>query len=128
MRRWRYQNFQLYRAKDGNFPVAVRLAVYGSIRADCTAGQLPSVRLSQNPEHGTITVKQARMRSTNFKNCLAVEAPVFVAIYRSTVGFSGQDLAALEVISSDGNKQLQRFKITIEKAPSNEKAPSSQGI
>lgn len=103
----------------------IRLSVYASIRPDCTAGQLPAVRLAESPANGTVTVKQARMRTTNFKQCLAVEVPAFVAMYRSSPGFTGEDIAVLEVVSGQ-KKQLQRFKITVEKAA--EKPTPGQGI
>lgn len=110
------QDNVLERAVKGQTGRDVRLAVYVSIRPDCTAGQLPTVRLAQGPAHGTVTVKQGRMRTTNFKQCLAVEVPAFVAMYRSSSGFTGEDTATLEVVTGQ-KKQLQRFKITIEKTP-----------
>ena len=102
----------------------IRLAVYASIKPDCTAGQLPTVRLAQVPAHGTVTVKQARMRTTNFKQCLAAEVPAFVALYRPSTGFTGEDIAILEVVTGQ-KKQLQRFKITVEKGS---EKPSGQAI
>jgi hypothetical protein len=93
----------------------IRIAVYASILPDCTAGQLPAVRLKQPPANGTVTVKQGRMRTTNFKQCLAVEVPAFVAFYRSAPGFSGQDSVLIEVVSASGKTQIQRFTVTVEK-------------
>jgi hypothetical protein len=93
----------------------IRIAVFASIKPDCTAGQLPTVRLKEPAAHGTVTVKQGRIRTTNFKQCLAVEVPAFVAFYRSSPGFSGQDSVLVEVVSADGKTQLQRFTVTIEK-------------
>lgn len=96
----------------------IRIAVFASIKPDCTAGRLPTVRLRQPPGNGTVTVKQGRMRTTNFKQCLAVEVPAFVAIYRPASGFSGQDSVVLEIVSAGGKAQLQRFTITVEKPAS----------
>jgi hypothetical protein len=104
----------------------IRIAVFASIRPDCTAGQLPTVRLSQAPVNGKVTVKQARMRTTNFKQCLAVEVPAFVAFYRSAPDFSGQDSVLIEVITAGGKTQLQRFTITIEK-PAGGQGAAGQG-
>ena len=92
----------------------IRIAVFASILPDCTAGQLPTVRLKQPPANGTVTVKQGRMRTTNFKQCLAVEVPAFVAFYRSAPGFSGQDSVLIEVVSA-GKTQIQRYTVTVEK-------------
>jgi hypothetical protein len=93
----------------------IRIAVFANILPDCTAGQLPTVRLKQPPSNGTVTVKQGRVRTTNLKQCLAVEVPAFVAFYRSSPGFSGQDSVLIEVVSASGKTQIQRYTVTVEK-------------
>ena len=60
----------------------VRVGIYTSMRADCTAGPLPAIRLSVAPEHGTVTVRRATLKATNVKQCLAAELPALVAFYR----------------------------------------------
>ncbi len=60
----------------------VRVGIYTSMRADCTAGPLPAIRLSVAPEHGTVTVRRATLKATNVKQCLADELPALVAFYR----------------------------------------------
>jgi hypothetical protein len=57
------------------------------------------------PAHGKVTVKQARVRATNFKECLGMELPAFVAIYRSAQEFIGEDVFTLEVIGTGGNRR-----------------------
>jgi len=37
----------------------VRVGLYTNMRAVCTAGPLPAIRLSVAPEHGTVTVRRA---------------------------------------------------------------------
>jgi hypothetical protein len=93
----------------------VRVGVFGNVRPDCTSGQLPVVRLKEKPSNGTVTVKQARVRTTRLQNCLAAEVPAFVAIYRSEPGFSGDDVVELEIIGANGSKQIRRITITVEK-------------
>ena len=109
------QDAILERQAKGQAGRDIRIAVFASIKPDCTAGQLPSVRLKQPPANGTVTVKQGRMRTTNFKQCLAVEVPAFIAFYRSSPGFSGQDSVLIEVVSAEGKTQMQRYTITVEK-------------
>ena len=109
------QDAILERQAKGQAGRDIRIAVFASIKPDCTAGQLPSVRLKQPPANGTVTVKQGRMRTTNFKQCLAVEVPAFIAFYRSAPGFSGQDSVLIEVVSAEGKTQLQRYTVTVEK-------------
>ncbi len=65
----------------------VRVGIYTSIKQDCTSGPLPAIRLVTPPAHGTITVKRATLKATNFKQCLATDVPAFVAFYRAAAKF-----------------------------------------
>jgi hypothetical protein len=65
------------------------------------------------PAHGKVTVKEGKLRATNVKNCLGMELPAFVAIYRSARDFIGQDRFMLEVIGSNGKTQLQQVTVTV---------------
>jgi len=95
----------------------VRVGIFASMKPDCTPGRLPTVRLKETPKNGTITVKQGRLRATNFKQCLGVEVPAFVAIYRSQPNFAGSDELTLEVVNAEGKSRLQRIQVTVEKPP-----------
>ena len=91
----------------------INAGIFTNVRQDCTAGPLPAVRLVTPPAHGKVTVKQGRLRATNLKQCLGLELPAFIAIYRSDQDFIGQDLFALEVIGAEGKSQIQRIIVTI---------------
>ncbi len=91
----------------------VRVGIYTSLRADCTAGPLPAIRLSVAPEHGAVTVRRATLKATNVKQCLAAELPAFVAFYRPKVDSAADDRFELEVSFASGRKQIQRFHVTI---------------
>jgi len=69
----------------------VRVGIYTSMRADCTGGPLPAIRLSlaPDPRHG-LTVRRATIKATNVKQCLAAELPAFVAFYRAKDGVIGR--------------------------------------
>jgi len=90
----------------------VRIGIYTSMRADCTSGPLPAIRLSVAPEHGTVTVRRATLKATNVKQCLAAELPALIAFYRPKADFANDDRFELEVIFAD-RKQIQRFHVTI---------------
>jgi hypothetical protein len=90
----------------------VRVAVYTSIRPDCTSGPLPAIRLANAPAHGTVTVKRGTFKATNFKQCLATEVPAFVAFYRAAQDFGSADEFELEVTFSGGRKQLEHFRVS----------------
>jgi hypothetical protein len=91
----------------------VRVAVFASIRNDCTPGQLPTIKLKLAPTRGKITIKNGKLRATNLKHCLAVEAPALFAIYRADSEFSGNDVLELEVIEPNGQQKVHRLTISI---------------
>jgi hypothetical protein len=100
----------------------INVGIFSSMRVNCTAAPLPVLRLITPPTHGRVIVKQTHLLATNFQQCLGTELPAFVAFYRSTPNYIGEDEFTLEVTGSSGNAQLQRITITIVKPD------SAQGI
>jgi hypothetical protein len=94
----------------------INVGIFATVRHNCTAGPLPAVRLVTPPAHGQVTVKQGKLQATNLKQCLALELPAFIAIYRSAQDFIGQDTFTLEVTGAEGKAQLQRVTVTVMKA------------
>ena len=95
----------------------VRVGIYIDIRPDCTSGPLPAIRLAAPPAHGAVSVKRGTFKATNFKQCLATEAPAFVAFYRAKDGYGGTDAFALEITWVGGRKELQRFRVNVSDNP-----------
>jgi hypothetical protein len=91
----------------------IRLIILTNLRPDCTSGPLPTVRLIAAPKNGKVTVRRARLKATNVRQCLAIEVPALIAIYRSASGFEGADSAILEVRPFEAKPQLRRFHIGI---------------
>jgi hypothetical protein len=102
----------------------INAGIFLTIRHDCTTGPLPVIRLLVPPTHGKVTVKQGRLRATNLKQCLGMDLPAFVAVYRSFRNYAGQDNFTLEVISAEGKSQILRMIVTIADSASGR----SQGI
>ena len=96
----------------------VRVGVFTAIRPDCTSGPLPAIRLAAPPAHGSINVKRGRLKATNIKQCLAIEAPAFVAFYRASVDYSGAHDFELEISSPNGHKRRERIHMTVTKSSS----------
>ena len=61
-----------------------QIGLYLNLRDDCTSGPLPTIRLVSPPASGKVVVKTAKVKATNYKACLALEVPAYVAIYKST--------------------------------------------
>src|SRR5215469_67922 len=91
----------------------IRVGVYVNVRPDCTSGPLPSIQLTSPPENGKVTVKKAKVTATNYKQCLALEVPAFIAFYRSRADFVGIDVLTLEVKFPKGKMQVQRISVTV---------------
>jgi hypothetical protein len=97
-----------------------RIGVYINVRPDCTSGPLPAIRLIEPPANGTVTVRKGTVTATNYKQCLALQVPAFVAIYRSRANFSGVDTLELEVKYESGRLEIQKFQITVGSSPASQ--------
>jgi hypothetical protein len=91
----------------------IRIVIFTNVLPDCTSGPLPTIRLVRPPEHGKLIVRKVRLSATNIKQCLALEVSALIAFYRSAADFSGSDSAVLEIKSTLGTAQLQRYSITV---------------
>jgi uncharacterized membrane protein len=94
-----------------------RVGVYTDIKPDCTSGPLPAIRLVAPPAHGAVNVKRGTLKATNFKQCLAMEVPAFVALYHGLAEFNGIDEFVLEVTWPGGRKELQHFRVNVSAHP-----------
>jgi hypothetical protein len=107
------QEATVARQYKGKPNTSINVGVFVTIRADCTSGPLPVIRLATPPAHGKVTVKRGRLQATNLKRCLGTDLPAFVALYRSEPDYIGQDEFAIEVIATNGRKQLQQITVTL---------------
>ena len=53
------------------------------------------------------------MTATNYKQCMALEVPGFIAFYRSKADFSGTDVVMLEVKYPQGRTEIQRITVKV---------------
>lgn len=91
----------------------IQVGVYINVLQNCTSGPLPGLRLVSPPTHGKVTVKKGKLNGTNYKQCLALEVPGYVAIYRSAPGFSGTDALVIEVTYPGGRSELQKITVQV---------------
>ncbi|WP_157038811.1 hypothetical protein [Rhodopseudomonas palustris] len=99
----------------------VRVGVYVNVQPDCSSGPLPSIRLVSPPGNGTVQIKRGKISATNYKQCLALEVPGFVAFYQSKADFAGTDTVTLEVKFPQGRIELQRITVTVGVGPGGQK-------
>ena len=90
-----------------------QIGIYLNVLPDCTSGTLPTIRLASPPTSGKVTVKTAKMKATNYKACLALEVPAYVAFYRSPPEFLGDDVLTIEVKYPGGRTQIQQITVSV---------------
>jgi hypothetical protein len=98
-----------------------QVGVYLNVREDCTSGPLPTIRLLSPPTSGKVAVKTAKVKATNFKACLALEVPAYVAIYKSAPNFAGADILTVEVSFPGGRTEIQKITINVSAAGAQQK-------
>src|SRR5258708_38746998 len=84
-----------------------QIGVYLNVLPDCTSGPLPTIRLASPPSSGKVVVKTAKVKATNYKACLALEVPAYVAFYKSPPEFVGEDVLTIEVNYLGGRTEIQ---------------------
>jgi uncharacterized membrane protein len=91
----------------------IRVGVYINVKQDCSSGPLPTIRLVDKPANGTVSVKSAKINAKNYKQCLALEVPAYVAFYKSEPTFNGVDSFTLEVRFPEGRTEMQKLNVTV---------------
>jgi hypothetical protein len=99
---------------------ATRIGVYINVKPDCTSGPLPQIRLITPPAHGVVRIQRSNIKLTNFKQCLATRVPAFAAFCLPTGSFTGPDEFVLETSTSEGQKQVQHFRVAVSAKPNGE--------
>jgi len=90
-----------------------QIGVYLNVLPDCTSGPLPTIRLVNPPTAGKVIVKTAKAKATNYKACLALEVPAYVAFYKSPPEFSGDDVLTIEVKYAGGRTEIQKITVKV---------------
>src|SRR5258706_5037211 len=90
-----------------------QIGVYLNVLPDCSSGPLPTIRLATSPASGKVVVKTAKVKATNYKACLALEVPAYVAFYKSPPEFLGDDVLTIEVKYAGGRTEIQRITVNV---------------
>jgi hypothetical protein len=90
-----------------------QIGLYLNVREDCTSGPLPTIRLISPPKSGKVVVKTAKVKATNYKACLALEVPAYIAFYKSAPDFSGADVMSVEVTYPAGRTEIQKITVNV---------------
>jgi hypothetical protein len=90
-----------------------QIGLYVNVLPDCTSGPLPTIRLATPPSSGKVVVKTGKVKATNYKACLALEVPAYVAFYKSPPDFLGDDVLTIEVKYPGGRTELQKITVKV---------------
>jgi hypothetical protein len=90
-----------------------QIGIYLNVLSDCTSGPLPTIRLASPPTSGKVVVKTAKVKATNYKACLALEVPAYVAFYKSPPEFLGADILTIEVKYAGGRTEIQKITVNV---------------
>lgn len=101
------------RTAKGASAKSIQVGVYLNVQPDCTSGTLPAIRLVEPPANGTVSIKRGKVTATNYKQCLALEVPAFIAFYQSKADFIGTDTVTLEIKFPQGRTEVQHIKIEV---------------
>lgn len=115
------QENMVERAAKGQPAKDIRVGVYLNVQPDCTSGTLPAIRLVSPPTNGAVSIKRGKVSATNYKQCLALEVPGFIAFYRSKPDFSGIDILTIEIKYPGGRTEMQRISVTVGGGPAGQK-------
>jgi hypothetical protein len=90
-----------------------QIGLYINVRPDCTSGPLPTIRLASPPSSGKVVVKGVKVKVTNYKACLALEVPAYVAFYKSSPDFIGNDVLTMEIKYPEGRTAIQKITVNV---------------
>ena len=90
-----------------------QIGIFLNVLPDCTSGPMPTIRLVTPPTAGKVVVKSAKVKATNYKACLALEVPAFVAFYKSPPEFLGDDVLTIEVKFAGGRTEIQKITVKV---------------
>ena len=90
-----------------------QIGIYLNVLPDCSSGPLPTIRLLNPPAGGKVVIKTAKVKATNYKACLALEVPGYVAFYKSSPEFLGDDVLTIEVKYAGGRTEIQKITVNV---------------
>src|SRR5260370_35093544 len=87
------------------------MGFYRNVLWDCWSDPLQTIRLVSRPAAGKVIVKAVKAKATNYKACLALEVPAYIAFYKSPPEFLGDDVLTIEVKYIGGRTEIQKITV-----------------
>jgi hypothetical protein len=95
-----------------------RIAAINWVNADCSSGELPTVRVVTSPQNGTIRMEQTtipidRPKSDTRSSCNGKPVQALAIIYKPNAGYVGTDDVVMDVDFHMGGVRRVNYKITV---------------
>jgi hypothetical protein len=112
-----------YTSFDATPAAPVQLGYYGAFHKDCSPAPLPTIRVSEAPKSGTLTIRPGQLTTSSTAQCPGAKIPALVASYQARSGARGTDHLVYEVVEAS-HVAAYDVTITIKEAPKSA-APNS---
>ena len=91
----------------------VRLGVFGNVKADCSPGPLPEIKLITSPRAGAVIVRRGRAKTNESARCANIEVPMQAIYYQANANFAGEEELSFEVKSASGKVVIHNLKVNV---------------
>lgn len=115
-------NYTSYEAIPGK---ALQIGYYGSANRNCTPAALPTIRVMEAPQSGTLTVRVGSLTTDGINGCPRLKLPVQILFYLARPGVAGRDHLLYTVTSQNG--EVGGYDVTIKINPAPKGDGSSPG-
>jgi hypothetical protein len=95
----------------------VQLTYHASAQKNCTPAPPPTIRVTQAPKAGILTIRPAILTTEKVAGCPKMKVPAQVVFYQAHEGYAGPDHAGYQVTNSNGEVGDFDVTITVKAAP-----------
>jgi hypothetical protein len=104
----------------------VRLGAFTGLKADCSQGPLPEIKVTQNPKHGVFVVRTGKLKTRRSGRCPeGTEANVQLVLYQSRANFVGDDSVSYEVRTAAGQIRTYSISLSVKAGAPSPKRPDT---
>jgi hypothetical protein len=96
----------------------LELGGYSSLNPDCSAQSYPTLRVTNAPQHGTVTTRKGKTftyfpPNHPLHDCNVHKVDGVLVDYRPERGFTGTDYFTIDAIYANGSERTIDYQITV---------------
>ena len=97
---------------------SVQLSYHASVHKNtCSPAPLPTIRVTEPPHSGTLTVRRALLTTDKVAGCPHLKIPAQVIFYQARAGYAGRDHVVYEVASENEEVVVNDVTIDVKATP-----------